>query len=61
MCPLCKAYRCYSKERRLVLRPSGHVLDGPEYQLLGESYVHGIMNGEAMRNSNVALEEVVPV
>jgi hypothetical protein len=43
----------------VVLRPTGHSLEGPEFQLLGECYVHGFMKGEAMHNKAIPVEEVV--
>jgi hypothetical protein len=43
----------------MVLRPLGSDVEGTEFQLLGECYVHGIMKGEVMQNVEVPLEDIV--
>jgi hypothetical protein len=43
----------------MILRHVGHGLDGPEAQLFGECYVHGIMKGEVMRNTSIPLDDVI--
>lgn len=43
----------------MVLRPMGHGLHGPEYQLLGECYVHGTMKGEVMRKAEIPVDDVI--
>ncbi len=33
--------------------------DGPEYSLVGECYVHGIMNGEFMETENLPVKDII--
>ena len=43
----------------LMLRRQGHGLDGPEFHLLGECFMHGIMFGEAVQDANLAVTTIV--
>lgn len=52
----------YTPTSTVLLCSAGYDLDGPRFLLVGECYVHGLMNGEGLREPQIQhmeIEEIV--